>query len=297
MGYAVLAFLIVFLLLSSGLLLLFYRDTFGSRLSSVLVERRRPGFVERLTRAESGGPHRGFAELIRRGAPAGTKAAVQQRLTLAGYRQAHHNKLFSTSKVAVPALLVVVATVTGLYQWNAFLVFAGALGLGYLIPDYWIEYRIKVRANALELGLPDLLDLMVVCLEAGLSVDQATLRASEEMRFSHPEIADELTLVILEVRAGQSRVQAWKHLAERTDVDAIRNLVTLLVQADQFGTGISRTLRVHSDTMRTKRRQKLEELANKTAVKLLFPLALFIFPSFFIVVLGPSILTLAETFK
>jgi tight adherence protein C len=171
------------------------------------------------------------------------------------------------------------------------------VGLGYLLPDYWLEYRIRARANALQQGLPDLLDLMVVCLEAGLSIDQAALRSSEAMRFSHPAIADELTLVTLEVRAGQSRMEAWRHLAERTNVEAIRIFVTMLVQADQFGTGVSRTLRVHSDTMRIQRRQKLEELAAKTAVKLVFPLALFIFPSFFVVVLGPAILTLAEAFS
>jgi tight adherence protein C len=296
MGYAILAFLIVFLLLSSGLLLLFYRDALGRRLSSVLAERRRPGLVERLKRAEAEEAQGGFAELIRRRAPAGTKAAVQHRLALAGYRQAYHHKLFSTSKVAVPALLVVLAAVTGLYHWNAFLVFGGAVGLGYLLPDYWLEYRIKARSHALQRGLPDLLDLMVVCLEAGLSIDQAAIRSSEEMQFSHPAIADELALVMLEVRAGQPRMQAWRRLAERTNVEEIRILVTLLVQADQFGTGVSRTLRVHSDTMRTKRRQKLEELANKTAVKLVFPLALFIFPSFFVVVLGPALLSLAEAF-
>jgi tight adherence protein C len=295
MEYAILAFVIVFLLLASGLLLLFHRDALGRRLSSVLVAPR-PGLMERLKRAERTSQG-GFAELIRRSAPAGTKATVQHKLAKAGYRQTYHHKLFSTSKVAVPALLVVLAAITGLYQWNAFVVFAGAVSLGYLLPDYWLEYRIKVRSNALRQGLPDLLDLMVVCLEAGLSIDQAAIRSSEEMRFSHPAIADELTLVMLEVRAGQPRMQAWRRLAERTEVEEIRVFVTLLVQADQFGTGVSRTLRVHSDTMRTKRRQKLEELANKTAVKLVFPLALFIFPSFFVVALGPAIISLMEAFK
>ena len=192
MGYAIIAFLIVFLLLSSGLLLLFYREALWRRLSNVLVERgRRPGFVERFKRTQTGEPHASFAELIRRSAPGGNKTpAVQQRLTLAGYRQAYHRKLFSASKLALPALLDVLAAVTGLYQWNAFLVFVCAAGLGYLLPDYWLEYRIKARAKSLEQGLPDLLDLMVVCLEAGLSIDQAAIRSSEEMSFSHPAIAD-----------------------------------------------------------------------------------------------------------
>jgi tight adherence protein C len=298
MEYAILAFLIVFLLLSSGLLLLFYRDELGRRLSSVLAPAGRPGLVERFKRSQAREPHGGFAELIRRSAPIGTKvAAVQQRLTRAGYREAFHKQLFSASKLVLPALLVALAAVTGLYRWSPFLVIGGALGFGYLLPDYWLEYRIRARANALQQGLPDLLDLMVVCLEAGLSIDQATIRSSEEMGFSHPAIAEELGLVTLEVRAGQPRMEAWRRLAERTNVEAIRVFVAMLVQADQFGTGVSRTLRVQSDTMRIQRRQKLEERANKVGVKLIFPLALFIFPSFFIVVLAPALLTLAEAFK
>lgn len=296
MGYAVLVFVIVFLLLSSGLLLLFYREALGRRLSMVLVERRRPGLMERLKRTQTSDSFGGFADLIRRSESPEGKAALQQRLTLAGYRQGFHKKLFSISKIALPVLLILVTVVTGLSRSNTTLVFAIAGGLGYLLPDYWLKYRTRARANALQLGLPDLLDLMVVCLEAGLSIDQAAIRSSEEMRFSHPEIADELAVVMLEVRAGQPRMKAWTHLAERTDVEAIRMFVTILVQADQFGTGISRTLRTHSDTMRVQRRQKLEELANKTAVKLVFPLALFIFPSFFVVALGPAIITLSEAF-
>jgi|SRR5581483_10536385 len=297
MGYAILVFLIVFFLLSSGLLLIFYREALGQRLSNVLVQRGRPGFVERFKRTHTPASSTGFAELIRRSGLGETKvAAIQQRLTLAGYRQDYHRKLFSVSKVAVPGLLALVAAVTGLYQWSPLLVFAVAGGLGYLLPDYWLKYRIRTRTNALQLGLPDVLDLIVVCLEAGLSIDQATIRSSEEMRFTHPAIAEELALVMLEIRAGQPRIQAWKHLAERTNVEAIRMFVTILVQADQFGTGISRTLRIHSDTMRIQRRQKLEELANKTAVKLVFPLALFIFPSFFVVALGPALITLSEAF-
>lgn len=297
MGYAILVFLIVFLLLSSGLLLIFYREALGQRLSSVLVQRARPRFAERFKRTHAPDSFSGFAELIRRSGSVETKGpAIQQRLTLAGYRQDYHGKVFSASKVAVPGLLAGIAAITGLYHWSPVLVFAVAGGLGYLLPDYWLKYKTRTRANALQVGLPDVLDLIVVCLEAGLSIDQATIRSSEEMRFTHPAIAEELGLVMLEVRAGQPRIEAWKHLAERTNVEAIRMFVTILVQADQFGTGISRTLRVHSDTMRLQRRQKLEELANKTAVKLVFPLALFIFPSFFIVALGPAIITLSEAF-
>jgi tight adherence protein C len=139
--------------------------------------------------------------------------------------------------------------------------------------------------------------VLVVCLEAGLSLDQAVLRAIDELRPSHPAIADELGLSMLEVRAGRARVEAWRSLAERIDVEAVRMLVSILVQADQFGTGVSKTLRTHSETMRIRRRQRVEELAAKTSVKLVFPLLLFIFPTLWVVVLGPAIITITESLK
>jgi tight adherence protein C len=294
MVYAVFAFLIVFLFLASGLLLLFYRDALGQRLSSVLAPRSGPGLLERFIRKQTA--ETGIAESIRKGSPKGEKqvSVLQRRLILAGYRRDYHIKLFSTAKLVVPLLLCGIAAATGLYRWSAFLVFAGTVGIGYLLPDYWLDHRIKARESAIQRGLPDLLDLMVVCLEAGLSIDQATIRSSEEMRPSHPVISDELALVMLEVRAGQTRLAAWRHLTDRTNVDAVRMLVTILVQADQFGTGISRTLRVHSETMRTQRKRKAEEIAAKTSVKMIFPLAMFICPSFFVIVLGPAVIRLSE---
>jgi tight adherence protein C len=298
MEYAIVAFLIVFLLLSSGLLLLFYRDALSRRLSSVLVERGRPGLLERWKRTSAAETAGIGAELIRRTMPDESKArAVQHRLILAGYRQEFHRKVFSASKVGVPVLFVAIAALVARDRENAVLIFAIAGGIGFLSPDWWLNYRIRARAHALRMGLPDLLDLMVVCLEAGLSIDQAAIRSCDELGVSHPEVADELGLVMLEVRAGQPRMEAWKRLAERTNVEAIRMFVAILIQADQFGTGISRTLRVHSETMRTQRRLKLEELARKTSVKLVFPLALFLFPSFFVVALGPALILLAEALQ
>jgi tight adherence protein C len=298
MEYAIGAFVIVFLLLSSGLLLLFYRDALSRRLSSVLVERGRPGLLERWKRTSAAETAAIGAELIRRTTPGESKArAVQHRLILAGYRQEFHGKLFSASKVGVPVLFVAIAALVARDRENAVLIFAIAGGIGFLSPDWWLNYRVRARAHALRMGLPDLLDLMVVCLEAGLSTDQAAIRSCDEMGVSHPEVAEELGLVMLEVRAGQPRMEAWKRLAERTNVEAIRMFVAILIQADQFGTGISRTLRVHSETMRTQRRMKLEELARKTSVKLVFPLALFIFPSFFVVALGPALILLSEALQ
>ena len=136
----------------------------------------------------------------------------------------------------------------------------------------------------------------MVCIEAGLSLDKATLRTADEMQFSQPAISDELKLVNLEQRAGRARTDAWRNFADRTDVESVRSMVAVFIQADQFGTSISKALRVHSDTMRVQRRQHAEEQAAKTTVKLVFPLVFFIFPSIFLVTLGPAMITIMEGF-
>ena len=296
MVYAFLAFIVFFLLVSSALLLLFYRELLGQRLAGILASRTvgaQPTLSKVQRAAESLG---GFAGSIQKVMPKSEKetSVVQKRLVMAGYREKNHINVFYAFKAIAPLLLCVAAFATGAYQWSPFVVFLTAMVIGYLAPDYWLGHRITARQNDIRLGLPDVLDLLVVCLEAGLSLDQAVLRATDELSFSHPVIGDELGLVMLEVRAGRSRVDAWRSLAERTDVDAVRMLVSILVQADQFGTGISKTLRIHSDTMRTRRKQRVEEVAAKTAVKLVFPLVLFIFPSLFVVTLGPALILISE---
>ncbi len=139
--------------------------------------------------------------------------------------------------------------------------------------------------------------MMVICIEAGLGIDQATARAAEELRKAQPAVTDELGLVVLEQHAGRPRSEAWRNFADRTNVDSVRNLVTVLVQSEQFGTSIAKTLRVHSDVLRTQRRQRVEEQAAKTTVKLVFPLVLFIFPSIFLVSIGPAVLMIIDSFK
>ena len=163
-----------------------------------------------------------------------------------------------------------------------------AAASGYYAPVLWLNRAIAVRKDALQRAIPDALDLMVVCVEAGLGLDQAIGRVGKEMLRTHPTLSDELNVLGLELRTGLSRQQALKNFASRTDLEEVQNLVALLVQTDRFGTSVGQALRVHSDAMRTTRRLRAEEIAAKLPVKLLFPLIFFIFPSMFIVLLGPA---------
>lgn len=223
-------------------------------------------------------------------------STLQKRLVAAGYRGHSGVNTFYSCKVLIPCALCLLATVTLVYTYAPLFVYAMAAGLGFLAPDLWLNNRVSARQLKLRLGLPEALDLLVICVEAGLSTDKATMRTAEELRISQPEIADELNLVYLEQRAGCPRAEAWKHLAERTGVDTIRSLASILIQADRFGTSIGKTLRAHADTLRTRRRQDAEEKAAKTTVKLVFPLVLLIFPSLFVVTLGPSVIIMIDGF-
>jgi tight adherence protein C len=224
-------------------------------------------------------------------------SVIRLRLTRAGYRNENAMKIFYGSKVLTPLLLATIAAVSGLANLAPFLVYLVALGLGFLAPDFWLGKRISARQKKLTRGLPDVLDLLVICMEAGLSLDQSTARSAEELSQSQPEICDELTMVVLEQRAGRARSEAWKNMAERTGVECLRNLVSMLVQTEQFGTSIAKMLRVHSDTLRVQRVQMIEEMAGKTSVKLVFPLVLFIFPALFLVTLGPAAIVMVESFS
>jgi tight adherence protein C len=164
----------------------------------------------------------------------------------------------------------------------------GAFGLGYVLPGIALARLAKRRQHRIRLGLADALDLLVVSVEAGLGLDQALLRVGEELSFAHPDLADELKLVNLELRAGKARVEALRNLAERTGVDDVASLVAMLVQTDKFGTSVAQSLRVHCETLRTKRRQRAEEAAAKTGVKMVFPLVFCIFPAIWVVTIGPA---------
>ncbi len=224
-------------------------------------------------------------------------SVVKKRLMRRGIATRTAIKIFYGSKVLLPLLLALIAMVTGLANLGPFFVYLLALGGGFLAPDFWLGKKIAKRQKKLTRGLPDVLDLLVICMEAGLSLDQATSRCAEELRDSQPEICDELGLVVLEQRAGRARSEAWKNMADRTGVDSLRNLVSMLVQTEQFGTSIAKMLRVHSDTLRVQRVQLVEEMAGKTSVKLVFPLVLFIFPALFLVTLGPAAIVMVESFQ
>ena len=168
--------------------------------------------------------------------------------------------------------------------------------LGFYLPDLWLRQKTEKRQEKLLKALPDALDLMVVCVEAGMGLDEAINRVAKESKLQSKELSDEFSFLSLELRAGKQRKDALRNLAERTNLEEVNNLVTLLIQADKFGTNIADTLRVYSDSFRTERFQRAEEMAAKMPVKLIFPLILFIFPALFIVIIGPAIISIYRNF-
>jgi tight adherence protein C len=296
MGVVVIAFLAIFLLIASGGVILFYREQMVQRLSAVIAPEEKETKTLIGTIQQSGFSLGGVVEHLEKVIPKSQAetSVTQQRLIRAGYRSESAPRLLGGIKVLLPLILLVATYFTGT---SNFILYIAAAGLGYLAPDFWLGNRIKARQKKIRRGLPDVLDLLVICIEAGLSLDQATKRTTEELMKAQPAICDELNIVVLEQRAGRPRSECWRHMAERTDVDSIRNLVSVLVQSEQFGTSIAKTLRTHSDTLRTQRIQKCEEMAAKTTVKLVFPLVLFIFPSLFVVVLGPAMITMGDSFQ
>ena len=298
MAFVFITFGAVFLLVASGGMLLFYREAMLERISDVINPQTKKQKTLMGTIQQTGLSIGGVVEQFQNVLPKSQAevSVVLQRLTRAGYRKESAVKIFYGSKVLVPLLLCALALVSGIGNLS-FFIYIAALGLGFLAPDFWLGRQISKRQKKIRRGLPDVLDLLIICIEAGLSLDQATSRTAEELRNAQPELCDELGIVVLEQRAGRPRAEAWRHLAERTDVDCVRNLVSMLVQSEQFGTSIAKTLRVHSDTLRTQRVQAVEEAAAKTTIKLIFPLVFFIFPSLFLVALGPAVISMMDSFK
>lgn len=212
---------------------------------------------------------------------------LQQKLVQAGYRSNEAVAVLFGVRVGL-ALVAFVAFGTPIFMRPNLAVALASCGLGYLLPAMVVGRLAKRRQHRMMLGLPDALDLLVVSVEAGLGLDQAIQRVGEELAFAHPDLCDEFRLLNLELRAGKGRIEALHNLGERTGVDDVISLVTMLVQTDRFGTSVAQSLRVHSETARTKRRQRAEEAAAKTGVKMVFPLVFCIFPAIWVVTIGPA---------
>lgn len=222
------------------------------------------------------------------------KSRTQRLMIRAGYRRPESIFAMQGAKLLLPIASVAAMYFSGFYRYNPFVLLPLAGFAGYAVPDLWLTWQVRRRQHRIRLSLADALDLLVVCVEAGLGLDQALLRVSQELRTTHPELCDELQLVNLEMRVGKVRIEALRELANRTGVDDIKALVAMLIQTDRFGTSLAQSLRVHSDTLRTKRRQRAEEAAAKAPVKMVPPLVFFIFPALFVVILGPAVISMAR---
>jgi tight adherence protein C len=216
-------------------------------------------------------------------------------LIQAGYRTPQHVTIYRGMRVLFGALGFFPLFLY--YGFSSPLLLVGVTAFGFYIPRFMLKKKLQERQNRIRLGLPDGLDLTVICVEAGLSLDQAMMRVGEDLRTAHPELSGEFHLFDLETRAGKPRVEALRNLAERTGVDDIRSLVGTLIQTDRFGTSVAQALRVHSDSLRTERRQRAEEQAAKTTVKMIIPLVLFVMPSLIFVTVGPAVIQLLHIFK
>jgi tight adherence protein C len=217
--------------------------------------------------------------------------ALKRRLIRAGYRHPNAPRYFqggrTVSIVAFTVVVVMIAGGTAGKVDNLVTALGAGAMLGFIAPNQYLSIAIRRRQRAIEKGLPNTLDLMVVCVEAGLGMDQTTLQVAKELQHAHPEICDEFSVMNLELRAGKRRVDALHNLAERTGVEDVKKLVAVLIQTDRFGTSIAQSLRGHADYLRTMARQRAEERAAKLAVKLVFPIFFCVLPSLFVVTIGP----------
>jgi tight adherence protein C len=216
--------------------------------------------------------------------------AMQKRLVRAGMRGPNAIRILYGSKIllaiVLPLILLVIMWQTGQGS-NKMMAIVAAAGLGFFGPNEYVSLALKRRQKEIARGLPNALDLLVVCVESGLGLDQAILQVAKELEHAHPDISEEFAMVNLELKAGKRRVEALRNLGERTNVDDLKKLVAVLIQADRFGTGIAQTLRGHAEYMRIQARQIAEEKAAKLGVKLIFPIFFCILPSLFVVTVGP----------
>ncbi len=263
----------------------------GRDTPAILQRRRRQARTDRLK-----GVLQAFGEAVQE--RSSSTSALRQRMIRAGYPNAAAVPMFMGARLALPAGLFIGAgallPALG-YSAATTLIMAIYFGvMGYVLPGLVVSRQIKKRQKEMQKALPDALDMLVVSVEAGLGLNAALVRVSEEMDRMSPVLSEQLGLVNLEIRAGTSREDALRNLAERTGLQDISSLVGMLIQTDRFGTSVAQALRVHADTMRTKRRQRAEEAAAKTTIKLVFPLVFCIFPAMFVVILGPALIQIYQ---
>jgi tight adherence protein C len=224
---------------------------------------------------------------------------LEKQLMQAGFRSPGAAVVYRAIQLptmaGLPAVVALACAVLARPLSGALLWILGAFVIGFFLPRYALRRMIRSRQQLVRWGLADALDLMVISIEAGLGLNAAMMKVSSELKEVHPDISEEFELANLEIRVGRERDEALRNLADRTGVDDLRSLVAMLIQTDRFGTSIAKAIRAFSDSLRTKRRQRAEQAAQKAAVKLLFPLACFLFPTLFIAILGPAALQLMDT--
>ena len=241
-----------------------------------------------------------IAEPINRLVPVSAVDAkkLQKKLMMAGFRSPHAPAIFRTvtllSMVFFPTWTVLMWSLSARPMNQVIMPALFAFAAGFLKPRFFLNRRIAKRKLRITWGLADALDLMVITMEAGLGLNAAMLKVCEELKDVHPDISKEFEIANLEIRVGRERSEALRNLAERTGVEDLNSLVGMLIQADRFGTSIARAVRVYSDSLRTKRRQRAEQAAQKAAFKLLLPLGALLFPTMFIVILGPALLNISD---
>jgi tight adherence protein C len=282
----ILAFIFGTLVITAGAMLLMPRraSAIDRRLEELMLDSReqtetRPRFQSLV----------GMLKRVGEKAPRSPKemGTLRLRLVQAGYRRDEALTIFFGIRVTFALVLFSILSSSMFGRPNMMVALAG-LGFGYLLPGMVLARLSKRRSHRIRLSLADMLDLLVVSVEAGLGLDQALSRVGTELAFAYPELSDELRLINLELRAGKARSEALRNLADRTGVDDLSSLVTMLIQTDKFGTSVAQSLRVYSETLRTKRRQRAEEAAAKTGVKMVFPLVFCIFPAIWVVTIGPA---------
>ena len=227
--------------------------------------------------------------------PPSVQEANRTKLWLmqAGFREPRHQRLYFGIRAVLVIVPLALVLLTGLARMSPLLLIA-APALGLVLPRFILKRRVKARARRIRLSLPDGLDLLVICVEAGLGLDQAIQRVATELKPLHPDLCSELELMELELKAGVPRSEALRNLSQRSDVEDLRALAAVLIQTDRFGTSVAQALRVHSQALRTERRQRVEEEAAKLSIKMLPVLALFVFPAVMVVVMGPAAIALVR---